>query len=180
MNDVAICVEIDALTQCLIHRLSGEIVQTEFRSHSEKISKRTAKNWLAEGWLFDWSIPQKEGFEIYDLFAVNDSRVQGKIALKHECQNLFTHVKLVESAPINRGADKEYIGVGGQLFAFACKLSFEVGNAGFVQFVAKTDLIEYYTKNIYALSIDGQKMYIDTCGAAKLVAQYYPEESSHA
>lgn len=119
--------------------------------------------------------PQKDGFDIYELYAVNDDRVQGRVALKHEHQNLFTYVKLVESAPFNRGEKRVYEGVGGHLFAIACKLSFENGNKGFVQFVAKTDLVEHYRKSIFAHSIDEQKMYIDSQGAKQLVCNYFPK-----
>lgn len=38
---------------------------------------------MEEGWKFDWSIPHKNGYEIYQLFLEGDDDVQGMIALKH-------------------------------------------------------------------------------------------------
>jgi hypothetical protein len=47
----------------------------------------------------------------------------------------------VEAAPHNVGKMGKYKGVGAHLFAIACKLSWDAGNEGYVQFTAKTDMI---------------------------------------
>jgi len=57
-------------------------------------------------------------------------------------------VNLLESNPRNVGHDKEYVGVPGNLFAFAAKRSFESGDEGFVVFVAKTALIRDYEQTL--------------------------------
>jgi hypothetical protein len=55
---------------------------------------------------------------------------------------------LIESAPFNIGKEKTYLGVPGNLVAFACKLSFQRGGDGYVSFLSKTKLIEHYEKNL--------------------------------
>jgi hypothetical protein len=40
---------------------------------------------------------------------------------------------LIESAPFNKGKNKVYAGVPGNLVAFACKLSFQRGFEGYPQ-----------------------------------------------
>ena len=50
---------------------------------------------------------------------------------------------LIESAPFNLGKEKIYLGVPGNLVAFACKLSFQRGGEGYVSFLSKTKLIEH-------------------------------------
>lgn len=50
---------------------------------------------------------------------------------------------LVESAKFNKGKSKVYIGVPGNLVAFACKVSFDKGHEGFVAFDSKSVLIEH-------------------------------------
>lgn len=66
-----------------------------------------------------------------------------------------------------------YLGVAGNLFAFACKLSFEAGYEGFVAFDSKSALIEHYKKKLYATHFKGQRMFIDTVSALRLVEKYF-------
>jgi hypothetical protein len=83
-------------------------------------------------------------------------------------------VNLLESNPRNVGRDKEHVGVPGNLFAFAAKRSFELGNEGFVVFVAKTALIRHYEQTLGARRIGGsQRMFLDTKAAARLVETYF-------
>ena len=66
-----------------------------------------------------------------------------------------------------------YQGVGGNLFAFACKQSFELGFEGYVTFDAKTQLIKHYSTHLGAQLISSQRMVIDTLAATQLVKQYF-------
>jgi hypothetical protein len=66
-----------------------------------------------------------------------------------------------------------YYGVAGNLVAFACKRSFELGFDGFVAFTAKTTLIEHYVKTLGAVSIGGQRMAIGEKQALGLIKRYF-------
>lgn len=59
------------------------------------------------------------------------------------------------------------------MFAEVCKRSFEIGYDGYVEFKAKTNLVDYYKEKLGAIAIDTQRMYIDTDGAKKLIEKYY-------
>ena len=74
----------------------------------------------------------------------NKHIIQGLISLRTD--DKFVSVSIVENSKFNRGKDKIYLGVGGDLFAFACKLSKDLGFNGYVGFIAKTSLIDYYAK----------------------------------
>ena len=91
---------------------------------------------------------------MYELLLKDDSEVQGMIALKHIRDQYYTHVDIVEAAPFNVGSEGMYRGVGAHLFAIACKLSWESGNEGYVQFTAKTDLVNHYKQTLNAKAID--------------------------
>ena len=169
-------IEIDSLTDCLIERSSGKQLDTEFRLVPKTITKEIAEKLQSEGWNFDWSIPHKDGCEIYALTLKDSTEIEGLIALKHFRSQFFTYVELVETAPHNYGHDGKYIGVGAHLFAIACKLSWDVGNEGYVQFVAKSALVEHYQKTLNAKCIDSQRMYIDSAGAIELIKKYFPQE----
>ena len=170
-------IEIDGLTNCLVSRATGEECDTQYRLISKTITKADAEKLKAEGWLFDWSIPHSNGYEIYELLIKGSEERQGLIALKHIRDQLYTHVDVVESAPKNRGKKDKYQGVGAHLFAIACKLSWDVGNEGFVQFKAKTDLVKHYRETLNAKNIDAQNMYIDSHAALFLIKTYFSEEA---
>ena len=80
---------------------------------------------------------------------------------------------LIESAPFNLGKEKIYLGVPGNLVAFACKLSFQRGGEGYVSFLSKTKLIEHYERSLGAIHVGGYKMVITTEEALKLTNKYF-------
>ena len=51
---------------------------------------------------------------------------------------------LVKSVWFNKGRDKAYFGVPGNLVAYACKVSVDKGYEGFPAFDAKSALIKHY------------------------------------
>lgn len=165
-------VVIDEITNCLVLRNTGEEVETEYKLVSTKISKTEARSLQSQGWKFDWSIPQEDGNEIYQLFVKDDPSVQGMIALKNMSDDYYVYVDLVESAPTNIGHLGKYIGVGGHLFAIACQKSFEYGDDGYVVFTPKTKLVEHYAKVLNANMLDERRMFIDTTNAKYLVRKY--------
>lgn len=167
---------IDSLTDCLVCSETGETYDTEYRLVRRTISESDAKVLMLEGWKFDWSIPHKKGYEVYELLLKENDEVQGMIALKHIRNQYYTHVDIVEAAPFNIGHDGKFKGVGAHLFAIACKLSWDVGNEGYVQFTAKTDLIEHYKITLGAQSINWHDMFIDSYGAVALINKYFRED----
>ncbi|AEB15536.1 hypothetical protein [Treponema succinifaciens] len=170
-------IEIDGLTNCLVERATGQEKDTQYRLISKTITKAEAENLKIAGWLFDWSIPHSNGYEVYELLLKDTNERQGLIALKHIRNQLYTHVDVVESSPSNRGSHGIYQGVGAHLFAIACKLSWDVGNEGFVQFKAKTNLVEHYRETLNAQNIDDQNMFIDSYSAINLIKKYFSEEA---
>lgn len=63
-------------------------------------------------------------------------------------------------------------GVGAHLSAIACKLSWDAGNEGYVQFTAKTDLVSHYMEELGAKMIDWHTLFIDSYGAIALIKKY--------
>jgi len=169
-------IEIDGLTNCLVNRNTGEECDTQYRLISKTITKAYAEKMMQNGWLFDWSVPHFNNYEVYELLINGSDECQGLIALKHIRKHLYTHIDIVESAPHNRGHNGVYQGVGAHLFAIACKLSWDVGNEGYVQFMAKTDLVEHYRNTLGAKNIDTQNMYIDSYAALNLIKKYFSTE----
>jgi hypothetical protein len=158
---------IDELTNSIRHRATNTSVETVI----EKI-KITEINQL-KNWQFDWQYENRQN-DIYKL-TVNDfpDEIQGVISI--EIRKGYVFVSLIENAPFNIGKHGVYEGVAGNLFAYACKLSYEMGFEGFVSFVAKTELIEHYKKKILAKLVSGQTMVIEPLEALQLIRQYFKE-----
>jgi len=84
-------------------------------------------------------------------------------------------MSLIESSKFNRGIRKIYLGVPGNLVAYACKVSFDKGYGGYISFESKTKLIKLYQKSLRAHVIFGNMMALDTKAAARLIDQYFPQ-----
>lgn len=170
-KDSIITIKVDEMTPCLRRLKDNVIVTTEVKEI--KYRKSDFKDWL-----FDWSKTEKKGYQILALYADGDDRIQGAISIKPRKDNLTVEIDIAESAPFNSSYNKkikgkEYNGVGAHLFAEVCKRSFDLGYDGYVEFIAKTNLISYYQKELGAVLIGGQKMVIDEISAKKLVDRYY-------
>lgn len=82
---------------------------------------------------------------------------------------------LIESAKFNKGKNKLYKGIAGNLVAFACKLSFEKRYGGIVSFISKTQLIQHYEQTLGAKLFGGNRMFIDTKEARILTTRYFKD-----
>jgi hypothetical protein len=80
---------------------------------------------------------------------------------------------LIESSIFNKGKDKIYLGVPGNLIAYACKVSVEKGYHGFLAFDAKTALIKHYEESLHATHFRGLRMFIETKAALFLISKYF-------
>ena len=161
---------IDRLTNSITNSISGDSFPTEVSLLSKEDLKQVQKK---NGWFFNWkeehNLPDRE---VYKLTIVNNANiVQGITSLTVSSDNVFLH--LIENAPFNKGKEKLYEGVAGNLVAFACRLSFQRGSDGFVSFHSKTNLIDHYVKSLNAIHYGNQLMIINTEAALRLVNKYF-------
>ena len=125
--------------------------------------------------MFDWEAElDLKNREVYKVTTVNNPKIiHGLLCFEYKDDHIFIH--LVESANFNKGTNKMYFGIAGNLFAFACKLSFDKGYEGYVTFDSKSALIDHYKKKLGATHFKGQRMYIETVNALKLVKKYFQD-----
>jgi hypothetical protein len=163
---------IDKLTNSIVNTISGDSLPTDVIEVTAQDLKLITKS---QGWNFNWKGElKKDGTKVYKLIVVNNSDIiQGLISMVDKGDHIF--VNLIENAPFNIGKKKLYEGVPGNLFAFACKLSWDNGNQGFVSFISKTKLMEHYNKTLGAVNVFDQRMVIKPRQALKLIKQYFAE-----
>ena len=166
-------IEVDKLTNSIVNRVSGDSFVTDVLPVTKvELKKVTKKN----AWNFNWSDEFKQPDRIvYKLTIIGNSDIiQGLASISDYDDHYFLH--LVENAPFNMGKTKQYEGVAGNLFAFACKLSWDSGYQGFVVFQSKTLLIEHYEKMLGATHEGGHRMIIYPKAALKLIQKYFLEQ----
>lgn len=166
--------EVDKLTNSITNTVSGDSFPTDVSLLVKDDLKQLQKK---NGWLFNWQNELKRNdCETYKLIITNSPKIiQGAASLSINTDHVFIH--LIENAPFNRGKEKIYEGVPGNLVAFACKLSFQRGGGGFVSFEAKTKLINHYVKTLGAHHFGGHLMVIDNISAQKLVDKYFKNKA---
>ena len=162
---------VDKMTNSIVNTISGDSLPTEVIEVTTRDLKLVTKS---RGWNFNWKGElKKEGIFIYKLVILgNENIIQGLISLEDRGDHIF--VNIVENAPFNIGKNKVYEGVPGNLFAYACRLSWDNGNQGLVSFVSKSKLVDHYEKSLGAIHIGGFKMVIFPKPAFQLIKQYYP------
>jgi hypothetical protein len=171
VNQYFIDVEIDGITNSIENAVSGDRFPTDVLPLRDYDLSTVSKK---QGWLFNWlqefKTPKRELYKL--TIAGNPSVIQGIMSVTDEKDHYYLH--LIESAAFNVGKNKLYIGVPGNLFAYACKLSKDKGYKGFVSFTSKTRLIEHYYKSIGAIPLGrGPKMIIYPEFADKLILKYF-------
>jgi len=172
MRKIGLDFEIDKLTNSIENIVTGDSFATEISIVSLSDLKQITKK---NNWEFDWKLEYKQPErDVYKLTIVNNQQIiQGLVSLEIRPDHVYMH--LVESAPFNKGKNKMYAGVPGNLVAFACKLSFQRGHEGNISFFSKTQLVQHYIDSLGAMHVGGRIMIIDTISALKLIDKYFPK-----
>ena len=162
--------EVDKLTRSIENVASGDSFQTEITYLTINDLKQISKK---HGWLFNWKAELNHSHkEVFKLtIQGNPNVIQGLVSFSIEEDHVYMH--LIESAPFNKGKNKVYLGVPGNLVAYGCRLSFQKGFEGFVSFHAKTKLIDHYIKSLGAHHFGRHLMIIDTIPARVLIQKYF-------
>ena len=161
---------IDKLTNSIQNTISGDSFPTDVsRFNKADLRQVTKKN----GWAFNWKTELDDNRkDVYKLTISNNPNIiQGLLSFTIEPDHIY--MNLLESAPFNRGRNKLYEGVPGNLVAYACKVSFQNGFDGYLSFTAKTRLIDHYIKTLDAYHFGGHLMIINTNAANKLIDKYF-------
>jgi hypothetical protein len=168
-KEIELDFEIDKLTNSIENAISGEVFDT-------LISQVTdfKKNSKAD-WSFNWQTEIKDKSRtVFKLTTFNNLTViHGLISFTDKGDHIF--IDLIESAKFNKGKNKLYRGVAGNLIAYACKTAFEKGYNGVVSFIAKTQLIDHYALTLGAKVFSGNRMFIDTREAYILTTKYFKD-----
>jgi hypothetical protein len=165
--------EIDKITESIEDSQTGKVYKTLVLPITQADLKEVNKR---NGWHFDWKFEfSQPEYKVYKLVTEKEPDIiQGLISL--EKKEGFVLMPLIESAPLNFGKEKKFVGVPCNLVAYACKLSKEYGFDGIVAFDSKTTLISHYEKALGAVHIGGQRMIIYEERAEYFINKYFPNK----
>jgi len=154
----------------ILDKINGKLIKSEI----VPIDKRKIPL-KKDGWNFNWrQLSKEENGQTFFLRTINSpNQVEGALQLKFEYDMLV--MDALELAPQNNGQkNKRYDYVAGCLIAFACRESFKIEGdyKGFLTFVSKTNLIEWYAKKYGAELALGQRIFIDWENGEKLIEKY--------
>jgi hypothetical protein len=168
-KEIELDFEVDKLTNSIENAISGEVFETLVTHITETKQIKKAN------WAFNWQAEIKDKTRsVLKLTTISNLTViQGLISLTDKGDHIF--MNLIENAKFNKGKNKLYKGVAGNLVAFACKTSFEKGYEGVVSFIAKSQLINHYAKSLGAKLFGGNRMFIDTREALILTTKYFKD-----
>lgn len=126
------------------------------------------------GWKFNWSkLRRNRNTQTYILRTLAPPfQTQGALQLALVKGMLI--MNYIEIAPHNRSSEKRYRRVAGCLIAFACGKSMLLDGPykGYLTFVSKSHLVDWYRSKYFATLVSGQRMYISPENGIKLIQAY--------
>jgi hypothetical protein len=161
---------IDHLTNSIREVQTGKIHETEIYLATKADIKLATKK---SKWHFPWSSEfVKKDRNVFKLILRDQPDIlQGLISISDMGDHMYVY--LAESAPINFGDEKLHEGVGGNLFSFACKASWDAGYDGIIAFKSKSKLLIHYQQVLGAVHIGHHNMIIYPESALTLIKQYF-------
>ncbi|MBK7789381.1 MAG: N-acetyltransferase [Saprospiraceae bacterium] len=120
---------------------------------------------------FDWRL--EEPTLVYKLRLVNDKEILGLMSLDHFESEKRMEIRLLEVSILNRGEDRRYDGIAGNLIAFACKECVKYhGFWACVSLIPKTRLRQHYITKYGMFDDGGKHLYLVDRNLFKLIEQY--------
>lgn len=150
----------------LLSMRSGEETEAEIARMEEE-----DYNEIASGgrFSFDWK-KERENL-VYKIRFIGREDILGLISLIDIPKEYRLHINLIESSAENQGKNKLIGRIPGCLIAYAARLAFDKGYAGFVSLTPKTELIDHYI-TAYGFRPQGIELAIDGRASRALILKY--------
>ena len=138
---------------------------------------------ITDEWRFNFKKHSKQsGFQTYILICEEmPDGIEGCLIFKMK-DKVEPYMAFIEIAPHNKGMDRKYDKVAGCLIAFACRLSFIIGESDYKGWLAfdvleedkenEIKLMSLYAKKYGALKFGKTTMVIPPEGGEKLINEF--------
>lgn len=123
-------------------------------------------------WKFKW-------IDLYDsknskIYKLKTEDIEGLMKIEF-FESDFFEMKNIEVSPSNFGSSGKFINVAQILISYGCLLSFELNKGpynGYLSFISKGELIDYYIKEYNAELAFRERMYINPYEGLKLIKKH--------
>ena len=121
-------------------------------------------------YFFDWSQEQK--YEVYKLQISGSSEILGLVSLERIQLEWRVHIRLLTVSIENKGRNKKYNRIAGNLIAYAAKIAVrEYAHLACVSLRPKSELIEHYIK-VYGMHKTGVTLSVEVPEILDLIQEY--------
>lgn len=128
------------------------------------------------GWKFDWhKLSKCKKCTVYKL---HTDKTEGLMMIQF-IEDDFFELKNIEVAPSNYGSEGEFVNAAQILIAYGCLLSFKLNKGpyqGYLSFISKGELINYYIEKYKAELVYRERMYINPVNGIKLIKEHLNKE----
>lgn len=123
-------------------------------------------------WQFNWkTLSKSNSTRIYKL---ETEDIEGFMMIEF-IEPEFFEMKNIEVSPSNYGSKGKYTNVAQLLISYGCLLSFEYNKGpyqGYLSFISKGNLIDYYIEKYNAELVYRERMYINPIEGLKLIKKH--------
>ena len=123
---------------------------------------------------FDWK--KEKAYEIYKLQLSGTSEILGIISLEKIPEEWRVHIRLLTVSKDNRGKEKQYDGIAGNLIAYAARIAVkEYAEYACVALRPKSQIAQHYIDK-YNMKLTGMTLSIEVPEILDLINQYDHEK----
>lgn len=145
---------------------TGSIYQVEVVS----VEKNDYKLLTKSRYFFDWK--KEKNHEVYKLILKDSNEILGLLSLERVIEEWRVHIRLLTVSKENKGNEKKYDKIAGNLIAFAAKIAVtEFGQLACVSLRPKRQIAQHYIHK-YKMKITGMTLSIEVPEISNLINQY--------
>jgi len=121
-------------------------------------------------YFFDWKIEKNQ--EVYKLQIKGSSDILGLVSIERISQEWRIHIRLLTVSKENKGNEKKYDKIAGNLIAFVAKIAIrEYGELACVSLRPKSQIAQHYIDK-YNMNITGMTLSIEVPEIISLINLY--------
>lgn len=121
-------------------------------------------------YFFDWK--EEKAQEVYKLQIEGTNDILGLVSIERIPEEWRIHIRLITVSKENRGAEKKYDKIAGNLIAFIAKIAIrEFGELACVSLRPKTKIAKHYIEK-YNMNVTGMTLSIEVPEIINLVNLY--------
>jgi len=137
----------------------------------ERIDERDYRKLTKSRYWFDWKT--EKDYLVYKLRLVGSNDILGLMSLIHYEEEKRFAINLLAVSKENRGKQKAYENIAGNLIAYACRESVRLyALEGCVSLVPKTELRQHYIKR-YGMLDAGWQLFLEGRSLLNLLNTYH-------